>query len=206
MESNKKNTNQEDKKEEAEGLQEGSEIEYVSYGGEHHLPLIMNLVDQELSEPYSIFTYRYFVYLWPQLSFLAFHDGKCVGTVVCKMGEHRNTLRGYIAMLVVLKPYRGRGIATELVTRSIRVMMDSGCEEVTLEAEVTNKGALALYGRLGFIRAKRLFRYYLNGVDAFRLKLLFPRPEAHQHQSIMKLGFGTYELGSDQQNEETSAE
>ncbi|KAJ9132888.1 hypothetical protein P3X46_033713 [Hevea brasiliensis] len=87
------------------------EIEYVSYGGEHHLPLIMSLVDQELSEPYSIFTYRYFVYLWPQLSFLAFHKGKCVGTVVCKMGEHRNTtLRGYIAMLVVIKPYRGRGI------------------------------------------------------------------------------------------------
>ena len=49
---------------------EASEIEYVSYGGEHHLPLIMGLVDSELSEPYSIFTYRYFVYLWPQLSFL----------------------------------------------------------------------------------------------------------------------------------------
>ena len=47
---------------------------------------------------------------------------------------------------------------------------------MTLEAEVTNKGALALYGRLGFVRAKRLFRYYLNGVDAFRLKLLFPNP------------------------------
>lgn len=123
---------------------DASEIEYVSYGGEHHLPLIMNLVDQELSEPYSIFTYRYFVYLWPQLSFLvsisllsnlwrirswlspfplifvplflfllfpqAFHRGKCVGTVVCKMGEHRGTFRGYIAMLVVIKPYRGKGI------------------------------------------------------------------------------------------------
>ncbi|KAM1058331.1 hypothetical protein ACFX13_023556 [Malus domestica] len=153
-----------------------SEIEYVSYGGEEHLPLIMGLVDQELSEPYSIFTYRYFVYLWPQLCFMAFHGGRCVGTVVCKMGEHRNTYRGYIAMLVVIKPYRGKGIATQLVTRSIQVMKESGCEEVTLEAEVTNKGALALYGRLGFIRAKRLFRYYLNGVDAFRLKLLFPRP------------------------------
>ncbi|WVZ05372.1 hypothetical protein V8G54_018718 [Vigna mungo] len=165
---------------------EASEIEYVSYGGEHHLPLIMNLVDQELSEPYSIFTYRYFVYLWPQLSFLAFHKGKCVGTVVCKMGEHRNTFRGYIAMLVVIKPYRGRGIGTtELVTRSIKVMMESGCEEVTLEAEVTNKGALALYGRLGFIRAKRLFHYYLNGVDAFRLKLLFPRSELHPSLPLM---------------------
>ncbi|OAY72497.1 N-alpha-acetyltransferase MAK3 [Ananas comosus] len=154
-----------------------AEIEYVSYGGEHHLPLVMSLVDDELSEPYSIFTYRYFVYLWPHLTFLAFHKGKCVGTVVCKMGDHRGTFRGYIAMLVVIKSYRGRGIATELVTRSIRVMMQSGCEEVTLEAEVTNKGALALYGRLGFIRAKRLYRYYLNGVDAFRLKLLFPRPD-----------------------------
>lgn len=164
---------------------EGSELEYVSYGGEHHLPLIMRLVDEELSEPYSIFTYRYFVYLWPQLSFLAFHRGKCVGTIVCKMGEHRNTFRGYIAMLVVLKPYRGRGIATELVTRSIKVMMESGCEEVTLEAEVTNKGALALYGRLGFIRAKRLFRYYLNGVDAFRLKLLFPRLDLHTSPEMM---------------------
>ncbi|KAF0896345.1 hypothetical protein E2562_021880 [Oryza meyeriana var. granulata] len=158
-------------------------ITYVSYGGEHHLPLVMSLVDEELSEPYSIFTYRYFVYLWPQLTFLAFDpkDGKCVGTVVCKMGEHRGAFRGYIAMLVVLKPYRGRGIATELVTRSIRVMMESGCEEVTLEAEVTNKSALALYGRLGFIRAKRLYRYYLNGVDAFRLKLLFPRLDPALH-------------------------
>ncbi|KAI7754124.1 hypothetical protein M8C21_014868 [Ambrosia artemisiifolia] len=161
----------------AASMIEESEIEYVSYGGEHHLPLIMRLVDEELSEPYSIFTYRYFVYLWPNLSFLAFHKGKCIGTVISKMGEHRNTYRGYIAMLVVLKPYRHKGIATELVTRSIKVMMESGCEEVTLEAEVTNKGALALYGRLGFIRAKRLFRYYLNGVDAFRLKLLFPHPQ-----------------------------
>lgn len=88
-------------------------------------------------------------------------------------------------MLVVIKPYRGKGIATELVSRSIRVMKEYGCEEVTLEAEVTNKGALALYGRLGFIRAKRLFRYYLNGVDAFRLKLLFPQPELHPSLVMM---------------------
>ncbi|PNT71642.1 hypothetical protein BRADI_2g32930v3 [Brachypodium distachyon] len=79
------------------------------------------------------------------------------------------------SVFVPIRPTSGRSSATELVTRSIRVMMESGCEEVTLEAEVTNKGALALYGRLGFIRAKRLYRYYLNGVDAFRLKLLFPR-------------------------------
>ena len=32
----------------------------------------MSLVDAELSEPYSIFTYRYFLRNWPQLCFLAF--------------------------------------------------------------------------------------------------------------------------------------
>ena len=42
-----------------------------------------------------------------------------------------------------------------------------------LEAEVSNKSALILYDRLGFIRERRLYRYYLNGSDAFRLKLLF---------------------------------
>ena len=40
-----------------------------------------------------------------------------------------------------------------------------------LEAEVTNHGAIALYENLGFVRDKRLHRYYLNGSDAFRLML-----------------------------------
>lgn len=42
-----------------------------------------------------------------------------------------------------------------------------------LETEVTNHSALNLYSGLGFLREKRLFRYYLNGVDAYRLKLQF---------------------------------
>ncbi|KAL3698974.1 hypothetical protein R1sor_016996 [Riccia sorocarpa] len=161
-----------------EGIEENSsQITYTSYRDETQLGPIMALIDKELSEPYSIFTYRYFITLWPHLCFMAFHGSECVGTIVCKMGQHRSTFRGYIAMLVVIKPYRGKGIATELVTRCLQVMRDSGCDEVTLEAEVTNKGALALYGNLGFVRAKRLHRYYLNGVDAYRLKLLFPRPQ-----------------------------
>jgi peptide alpha-N-acetyltransferase len=50
-------------------------------------------------------------------------------------------------------------------------MIQNDADEVVLEAEVTNKGALKLYENLGFIKDKRLFRYYLNGVEAFRLKL-----------------------------------
>ena len=50
-------------------------------------------------------------------------------------------------------------------------MISEGCLEVVLEAEVTNKAALNLYSKLGFIRDKRLYKYYLTGTDAFRLKL-----------------------------------
>jgi peptide alpha-N-acetyltransferase len=50
-------------------------------------------------------------------------------------------------------------------------MVDMGCDEVMLEAELTNVGALALYEKLGFARDERLGRYYLNGGDAYRLKL-----------------------------------
>lgn len=43
--------------------------------------------------------------------------------------------------------------------RAIEAMVADGCEEVALEAEVTNSGALRLYQKLGFIRDKRLLRW-----------------------------------------------
>jgi peptide alpha-N-acetyltransferase len=61
-------------------------------------------------------------------------------------------------------------------------MVAGGCEEVALEAEVTNSGALRLYAKLGFIRDKRLARYYLSGSDAYRLKLLLPQPPGRRQE------------------------
>ena len=53
---------------------------------------------------------RYFLHNWPQLAFLAYDGDHCFGTVVCKMDVHREQmLRGYLAMLVVEKPYRSLG-------------------------------------------------------------------------------------------------
>jgi peptide alpha-N-acetyltransferase len=45
---------------------------------------------------------------------------------------------------------------------------------VVLETEFDNDAALSLYESLGFIREKRLYRFYLNGKDAFRLVLTMP--------------------------------
>ena len=47
-----------------------NEIKYVQYENETQMPLIMNLITKDLSEPYSIYTYRYFIHNWPFLCFL----------------------------------------------------------------------------------------------------------------------------------------
>ena len=45
-------------------------IKYVNYESETQMKDIMSLITKDLSEPYSIYTYRYFIHNWPKLSFL----------------------------------------------------------------------------------------------------------------------------------------
>lgn len=47
-----------------------STIEYKQYESELQLPSIIHLIENDLSEPYSIYTYRYFIHNWPNLCFL----------------------------------------------------------------------------------------------------------------------------------------
>jgi hypothetical protein len=46
-------------------------ISYEYYRGEEQLPEMASLIEQDLSEPYSVYTYRYFLCQWPHLCFLA---------------------------------------------------------------------------------------------------------------------------------------
>lgn len=146
-------------------------IKYNEYKSELQLPEIIHLIENDLSEPYSVYTYRYFIHNWPNLCFLAKDGDKYVGVIICKLDRHKDRLRGYIAMLAVAKTHRKMSIGSNLVKKAIYAMKDMNADEVVLETEFTNQGALGLYQRLGFIKDKRLYRYYLNGVDAFRLKL-----------------------------------
>jgi peptide alpha-N-acetyltransferase len=153
-----------------------SSIDYARYTNELELTPLADLIALELSEPYSVYTYRYFLLQWPQHCFLARCQGRTIGGIICKLDDHRGTLRGYIAMLVVEKSFRKQGIASRLVMMAVESMKSQQCQEVVLETEISNHSALAFYQKLGFIRDKRLCRYYLNGSDAFRLKLFLAPP------------------------------
>lgn len=103
-------------------------------------------------------------------------DNSLVGVIVCKLEVHASrsppTRRGYIAMLAVASGFRGHGIATALVEKAIDAMTRRNAQEIVLETEETNVPAMRLYERLGFLRSKKLHRYYLNGNSAYRLVLL----------------------------------
>jgi peptide alpha-N-acetyltransferase len=147
-----------------------------TYQGEHELQEMRDLMEKDLSEPYSIYTYRYFLIPNPELSILIRENGKLIGVIVGKLQMHtghygQNTSRGYIAMLAVDRSQRGNGLGSKLVIELINRLQSMDADEVVLETEITNKAALKLYERLGFIRDKKLPQYYMNRVDAYRLKL-----------------------------------
>lgn len=121
---------------------EASDIKYIDYKDESQLPLIMALVSKDLSEPYSIFTYRYFLHKWPELCVCAYTENnqgesEMVGTIVCKAEEEEGEIKGYIAMLTVTDKYRKVGIGSKLATMGIDRMIAAGCVEIVLETEVT---------------------------------------------------------------------
>lgn len=74
-------------------------------------------------------------------------------------------------MLATKDSHRGKGIATTLVRMALDMMIARDADEVALETEETNNAAMKLYERLGFLRSKKLHRYYLNGSSAYRLVL-----------------------------------
>ncbi len=58
------------KADEGDENDDDGEVRYVVYQSELQMPDIMRLIQKDLSEPYSIYTYRYFIHNWPHLCFM----------------------------------------------------------------------------------------------------------------------------------------
>jgi ribosomal protein S18 acetylase RimI-like enzyme len=74
-------------------------------------------------------------------------NGKPVG--MCLV--HNLIVWGYCDTLFVAKEYRGRGIATKLVTEAERQLKKVGVKLMALHMITTNKAATEVYRKMGFI-------------------------------------------------------
>ena len=159
-----------------------------------HMDNLINIFSQELSEPYSCFTYEHFCIGWPDLTVSVFgytgetppeksEQDKLVGAAVSKAsyktvnsGEYR-PLQGYIAMLAVVPAFRGHKLGQKLVRLTVSLMKKKNVDEVVLETPTYNDHAMKLYLDVGFVKKCFLTRYYLDGSDAVRL-ILWLKPLA----------------------------
>jgi peptide alpha-N-acetyltransferase len=112
-------------------------LRYQKYEKEEQLPEMIELIEKDLSEPYSVYTYRYFLLNFPDLSYLVFDNDRCVGVIISKIDEHRNKKRGYIGMLAVDSEYRGLGIGSQLVKLSLEAMIKATATEVCCNSELS---------------------------------------------------------------------
>jgi mycothiol synthase len=88
----------------------------------------------------------------PSLVFLAEADGGVVGHVVSFLDENE----GNVAMLGVIEPWRGRGIAKALLRRAFAEISTRDRTQVKLQVDAQNPhGAVALYEGVGMTVERR---------------------------------------------------
>ncbi len=149
---------------------------YRKYPGEQLISEVIELMEKNLSEPYPIYTYRYFLDKWPDLCVMCFDESQekeiFIGGIVGGVEiTSKNKTKGYIAMIAIKDEYRGKKIAQNIVKIFIdKIKTTYNLDEIYLETEVDNFPALKLYESLGFVRVRMNHNYYLNGKSAYRLK------------------------------------
>lgn len=76
-----------------------------------------------------------------------------------------------ILTILVLPPYRRRGLAGRLLDAVIDNAKMQGAVKLFLEVALSNVAGLELYTKVGFIQVGRRPRYYANGGDALLLAI-----------------------------------
>lgn len=98
---------------------------------------------------------------------VAWDGDEVVGGVLGFIDENENRAfgrrRGYTEQIFTRRAWRGRGIASALIGRNLRILRERGMTEAGLSVDTENPtGALRLYERHGFREESRMVTYRLE--------------------------------------------
>lgn len=113
---------------------------------------------------FARFSEELFGHDWdPSLAFLAEAEGEAVGFVVAFAFE----AEGYVGLLGVVTPWRGRGIGKALMRRAFAELANRGKREVLLSVDAqSTHGAVGLYESVGMSVRRRYDRFDRGTPDA----------------------------------------
>ncbi len=144
------------------------------------LMYIREFLPSDMSQVFKIevdsFSHPYDVYVLKQLHevgagfLVAIEDGKVVGYIIFWIKEEN---LGHIIQLAVDRKYRGKHIATQLLTKAVLVFRNCGIFRITLEVKSHNTVAVNFYQKFGFKIDRKVPKYYEDGSDAYVMFLNF---------------------------------
>ena len=59
-----------------------NEVKLVTFSSESELDWITKVLRAELAEPYSVYTYYYFIKTWPDLTIMAYLGNDLIGCII----------------------------------------------------------------------------------------------------------------------------
>ncbi len=76
---------------------------------------------------------------------------------------------GHLVTIDIAPGARRRGLGRRLFDETSRRLRGEGAEEIRLEVDVRNAGAIRFYESLGFERTRTLKSYYGRGLDGYEM-------------------------------------
>lgn len=100
--------------------------------------------------------------------FLVAEDKKIIG---CVRASIVDIDLAEIRSLCVEAQHRAKGVATQLVGEAIELMRKDGMRKLVARAKADNKGAIALFEKLGFKEEGYFREHYRKGVDVVQMAM-----------------------------------
>ncbi len=92
-------------------------------------------------------------------------DNDMVAGFIC--GSVNNEKEARVLILVVDQPYRKNGIGERLMNLFEEEARKIKIEKIRLEVKTSNKPAISLYKKMGYVISNMLPVYYNDGSDAY---------------------------------------
>jgi ribosomal-protein-alanine N-acetyltransferase len=103
-----------------------------------------------------------------------FFIAHCAGEVAGYSVACASKRKAELVSIGVDPRFRGRGIGSALLGRTIRALQAQSVLSLELAVRVGNRQAITFYAHRSFERVARIRRYYEDGGDAFRMVLRLP--------------------------------
>lgn len=110
------------------------------------------------------------------VSLIAKDNHTIIGFVIGMIYIEKEKMEGHILTIDVSPSHRRMGIGKMLLQQMERIFINKGVKTCCLEAREDNIAALNLYQKLGYKKARKIYRYYKNADGIIFQKVLQQKP------------------------------